>query len=382
MREPRSVLAGLHLQPEEKQQPMKETWIRMAPRSVARHNGVVIRLREWGTDSVHVPDPSLGPCQIGTSDECRLRLSGRPTASTRAELRHADNQWWIRNLGAPGELRQDGVPRERFMLTPGVEVGIGATALVAEDERMIQLRAFCQRFLGWADGQRRAVDHALRAIRLADAHRSSLFLCGEGDLVPIAHGLHGYMRDDDAPFIVCDQRRRDLPATVRSPANMSSSLAAFKAAGGGSLCIRNSRAPRDIDALMKRIHEPDSDVQLFVCVRNRHRRLTLTGTASIDVPPLQLRGVELPRIADEYAQEAIASLGVTNRCFTLEDKARVMQYCAQSLDDIEKATLRVVAIRATDNLSQAAARLGMAPVSLHRWMARRLPMVLHPELPG
>ena len=362
---------------------MKEDSIRMAPRTTARHNGVVLRLREWGTDSVHaVPDPSLGPCQIGTSDECRLRLSGRHTTSTQAELMYYDNQWWIRNLGAPGELRQDGVPRERFVLTPGVEVGIGATTLVAEDERMVQLRAFCQRFLGWADGQRRAVDHALRAIRLADAHRSSLILCGEGDLVPIAHGLHGYMRDDDAPFIVCDQRRRDLPASVRSPANMSSSVEAFTAAAGGSLCVRHPRVPRDIDALMKRIHEPESDVQLFVCVHSRHRRLTLTGTTSIDVPPLQLRGIELPRIADEYAQEAIATLGVTKRCFTQEDRSRVMQYCAQSLEDIEKATLRVVAIRATDNLSQAAARLGMAPVSLQRWMARRLPMVLDPELPG
>lgn len=76
------------------------------------------------------------------------------------------------------------------------------------------------------------------------------------DLVPIAHGLHGYMRDDDAPFIVCDQRRRDLPASVRSPAHMSSSVEAFTAAAGGSLCVRHSRAPRDIGALMKRIHSP------------------------------------------------------------------------------------------------------------------------------
>jgi len=42
---------------------------------------------------------------------------------------------------------------------------------------------------------------------------------------------------------------------------------------------------------------------------------------------------------------------------------------------IEKATLRLVAIRESRNLSSAAAPLGMAPVSLSRWIGRRkLPM--------
>jgi hypothetical protein len=49
------------------------------------------------------------------------------------------------------------------------------------------------------------------------------------------------------------------------------------------------------------------------------------------------------------------------------------------LPDIEKATLRLVAIRESRNLSSAAARLGMAPVSLSRWIGRRkLPMHVLP----
>jgi len=49
------------------------------------------------------------------------------------------------------------------------------------------------------------------------------------------------------------------------------------------------------------------------------------------------------------------------------------------LPDIEKATLRLVAIRESRNLSAAAARLGMAPVSLSRWIGRRkLPMHIEP----
>jgi hypothetical protein len=53
----------------------------------------------------------------------------------------------------------------------------------------------------------------------------------------------------------------------------------------------------------------------------------------------------------------------------------VRKNAASSLPEIEKATLRLVALRHSRNLSQAAARLGMAPVSLSRWIGRReMPM--------
>lgn len=42
-----------------------------------------------------------------------------------------------------------------------------------------------------------------------------------------------------------------------------------------------------------------------------------------------------------------------------------------TLAEIEKATLRLVAIEMSSNLSRAAERLGMAPVSLTRWVGRR-----------
>jgi hypothetical protein len=50
----------------------------------------------------------------------------------------------------------------------------------------------------------------------------------------------------------------------------------------------------------------------------------------------------------------------------------------------EKATLRLVAIRASRNMSGAAERLGMAPVSLSRWLDRRKlpPRMVHDSEPG
>lgn len=50
------------------------------------------------------------------------------------------------------------------------------------------------------------------------AQRSSLIVTGEGDLVPIAHALHRHLLADGSPFIVCNPKRKDVEASVRSPA--------------------------------------------------------------------------------------------------------------------------------------------------------------------
>jgi hypothetical protein len=50
----------------------------------------------------------------------------------------------------------------------------------------------------------------------------------------------------------------------------------------------------------------------------------------------------------------------------------MLEHGTSSLSEIEKSTLRLVALRAAPNMSNAAARLGMAPVSLSRWIDRRL----------
>ena len=51
------------------------------------------------------------------------------------------------------------------------------------------------------------------------------------------------------------------------------------------------------------------------------------------------------------------------------------EHAASSLTQIEKATLWLVALRASRNLSYAAERFGMAAVSLSRWIGcRAMPM--------
>ena len=232
-----------------------------------------------------------------------------------------------------------------------------------------QLRAFLARMLGWSD--ERAVELAVRSLALAVGHRATLVLCGDGDMVPIAQALHRRTLGRDKPFIVCDPRRLTSAASVRSPASRANGVAAFRAAVGGSLCLRMRRLPDDFRALVARIRGAD-DVLCVLCTGQRadpHSPLILP--APLVVPPLARRSAELDRIIAEYAADAIAELAAPAASLTADDHAWVRNHAAASLAEVEVATLRLVAVRTSRNLSHAAARLGMAPVSLHRWLGRR-----------
>lgn len=336
----------------------------------------ILRLRVWGTSRCHALPDASGFELIGSSNECTVQLCDRFVASKHALIKYEHGQWWVTDLGSPHGVRQDGVYRRRFALTPGAQIGIGRVTLIAESARNARMRDFCQRLLGWSDDRLHDVDHALRAIRLAQACRSPLILCGNGDLVPVAHALHRRMRSNDAPFIVCDPRRRNTIATVRSPANLLSATDAYSLAIGGSLCLCYTRLPRDVEELMRQTCQPNADVQLFICMPSRHRSMAMAvaGVLTIEMPPFQVREVELPRIISEYALDAIETLGASQMFFTDRDREWVLMHSSQSLSDVEKATMRVVALRTSENVSQAAARLGMAPISLTRWLARRAPL--------
>ena len=276
----------------------------------------VIQLREWGTDCVYMlPEPPLSdrlsdpPPEwvVGTAEGCVVRLIDPSVLPRHAQLDYYRHQWWIRALGNAAGLREDGTPRGEFALVPGAEISVGPTTLIAESPRSIALRDFCARLLGWGDDHMPAVDHALRAIRLAVACRSPLILRGEGDLVPIAYALHRHTLGVGAPFVVCDRRRQTVEASVRSLANEERGVVAFKAAAGGSLCMK-SQLPHDFAELLARLHEPDSRVELIVCPSRNDHRNCFAAPVPICVPPLRERAVELQRIVEEYAAEAIAAL--------------------------------------------------------------------------
>jgi hypothetical protein len=142
--------------------------------------------------------------------------------------------------------------------------------------------------------------------------------------------------------------------------------------------VRNSRLPKDLTSIVSQIRSSDK-VQYIVCSDELDLLdPLLIVPAPIHLPSLADRRSELPRIVDEYALDAISTLEAHSACFTDEDRAWVIGCRASSLAEIEKATLRIVALRASRTVSAAAHRLGMAPVSLSRWVYRRRrpPMLL------
>lgn len=336
----------------------------------------VVRLRVWGTDVIYPLLPRRHVAVlIGTSDACAVQLDDPFVAALHAQLVF-DGSWWMTRTDPSHALLHDGVARERLVLAAGDEITIGATTLIAESTRTARMRAFVQRLLGWGDDRLSAVDHALRAMRMAMGRRASLLITADSEVVSVAHALHQHMHDDNAPFIVCNPGRRNGPATVRSPANLKRGAEAFGAAGGGSLCLLSWRLPHDVDEVMALACVPGSTVRVIVCVPRVHRSVALAGMSSIEVPPLALREQELPRIVDEYADEAVAALGVIPSAFTDDDRNWIVKHASRSHLEIEKATRRLIALRTCQGVQKTAARLGMAPVSLERWLGRRPPLQL------
>lgn len=334
----------------------------------------VIRLRQWGTDHIHVltPQPHEG-WLVGTGESCSLRLGDQLMSREHACVARDRGRWLIHNRGKNG-LRQDGARCDSFVLGPGSEIGIGSTTLIAESQQSIALHGFLARILGWTKDQAGAVDHAFRVLRMAVSRRTPLLLLGKCDLVPIAQALHRHTLGADRPFITCDPRRQNTDESVRSAANYVSGVAGFVAATGGSLCVRSGRLPREFRKVLNGLRDPDARVQLVVCMQDAKHSAAF-GAAPIEVPPLENRESELPRIVDEYARDAIAFLEAPQGSFTGADRDWVLAYGARSLAEIEKATLRLIALRISGNLPRAAEQLGMAPVSLARWIGRRkLPM--------
>lgn len=326
----------------------------------------VLRLREWGSERTY-PLPAAN-AHDDVEEGHEIRVAGAGVPFPRARLSPEGN-WWLETRDSVS-LHADGEPLRSFMLLPGMEICIGTKLLVAETQREIRLRAYCQRLLGWGQERQQAVDHALRSLRLTRTRRGALFLQGAGDLVPIAHGLHRRVLGANTPFVVCDRRRTEGVASVRSPTNVRSAEAAVAAAVGGSVCVRHPRLPRDFAKAQSQLCDPRCDVQLYVCMDERCRDITVTGAVPVELPPLKIRQPEIPRIIDEYAKEALAAFNASPECFTTADRIWAHRH-AHSISEIEKMTSRVVAVRSSNNTAQAASLLGMAPVSLSRWLARR-----------
>ncbi|HWO24480.1 MAG TPA: hypothetical protein VNO30_37305 [Kofleriaceae bacterium] len=186
------------------------------------------------------------------------------------------------------------------------------------------LRGFLARILGWSDEHKVAIEHALRSIDLGVTHRAALVLLGDTtELVSIAEALHRRTLGAECPFVVCDRKRADCESAV----------AAVQAARGGSLCMRHAWPPRDFSSMVTMVRDPGASVQFIVCGGVGHADDPfLTLPVPIQVPPLAAREDELPRIVDELARDAIATLGAFESDFTDADRGWVVGHGAADVE--------------------------------------------------
>jgi hypothetical protein len=146
------------------------------------------------------------------------------------------------------------------------------------------------------------------------------------------------------------------------------------AAAGGSICIRARRLPADFDALTEALRGPGPTAQVFICLSDRDRVRDLLSPP-LEIPTLGGRAADLDRLAGECLEEATRALGVGRMRFSGVASDSVLR-SVTSLAEIERVMLRLVALKASPNLSQAARRLRVAPVSLSRWLHRRRPTMV------
>ncbi|MBX3156798.1 MAG: FHA domain-containing protein [Deltaproteobacteria bacterium] len=344
-------------------------------------NDAVVRLRIWGTTRSFLLLPDA---IIGSSSECAIQLHDPTEHISRkhAVIVQEGDTYVLRDLDSKNGIYVDGARRELTTLTPGLEVRIGGVTVIVESKRLIALRSFLARLLGWHRDRCEAVDLALRAVRIAATRHAPLIVSGEEDLIPIAYGIHQRALGPRKPFVVCDPRRRRYAATARSPMNVEIGMEALQAAEGGSLCVRSRRLPRDFGEVMEALRDPGRRVQLIVCTVDgtESHRLVATMAATVNIPRLSSRPTEIDHVINEYGADAVAALDA-QLSFTRLDRDWVRSRAVGTGDEIEratyieieKATLRRVALRMRGNIAQAAEILEMSHVALGEWVRRRRP---------
>src|ERR1041384_7816961 len=102
----------------------------------------VMRLREWGTDTIHVlpppPEVGLANLPVASSTPCTLQLHDSTGHISRlhASLVQSDPvRWQLHDLGSKNGIRLDGARCSRVELAAGDEIGIGRLTPVAEGSR-------------------------------------------------------------------------------------------------------------------------------------------------------------------------------------------------------------------------------------------------------
>lgn len=334
-------------------------------------NDEVIRLRVWGTDQVFpLFADSREALTIGTASTCAIRVHdpARRASREHAHLQRIAGRWGVLDRGSKNGLYRDGAKTDKLALTPGIEVGIGGNVvLIAESARWIALRSALTRMLGWSDGQIAAVDRALRGIRFAAMRHAPLILCGERDLVPLAEELHRLTLPPGRPFVLCKPHHGPKQPPENATRWVTSGRAALTEAAGGTVCLLHKSLPEDLDDLLEALRKLECQTQLALCAA-RVRDVQPFAPFPVVVPPIAARRSEIERLILEYAADASSALGLGAHWLSPAERAWIRDHAGDSLPEIQRATLRLAAIREAGSVSAGASRIGISHTAMLKWL--------------
>ncbi|HEY4244034.1 MAG TPA: FHA domain-containing protein [Kofleriaceae bacterium] len=319
--------------------------VRLRLRGDTRAFGLPLEAHEW---------------TIGSAKGCELILRDPSNTVSRrhAQLVRDGAAWRVRDLGSTNGIREGAELRKSVVLAPGVELSIGSIVLVAESERLAQLRGFLARAIGFGDAAGAAVDDALRATRAFANGAAALVLAGAGDLSRVAQRLHA-IAVGEKPFV------------AHAGAGAAAELLAR--ARTGTLCLAAERLPAsagraafEVDAAPARLVAWAATRDLAAPIAARAGRIE-----TIELPPLRARSAaERDRIIDEYAADAATTLEAPAPNLRALDHQWLRAVELDSLAQIEQLALRLVALR-NWGVTAGGARLGITHVALSRWARRR-----------
>lgn len=230
------------------------------------------------------------------------------------------------------------------------------------------VRQFLRRFLPESD-----IKPAIHSVTMAASGQAQLTIAGPGDMLPIAEGLHARWRPSEPrPFVVCDPRRRTAGADARSPANVEFASEAIERARGGTLCLRSTRFPASWQKIVRYVRTHDDISLIILCDVASNAGWVMWLRRNVKPQPIVIPSqsqLNMFHVIREFFYDAIHELCALPGCIEDDDVYWVMSNIID-LSDIPKACKRIVALRRSKNVTHAAIRLCMAPVSLARWMSR------------
>ena len=108
----------------------------------------------------------------------------------------------------------------------------------------------------------------------------------------------------------------------------------------------------------------------MVCSSNA-RIAEIFNPAPVVIPRLSSRSEDIDRLIDEYLGDAISALGMAKIQLSPEERAWIRRRSADSLADIQRATLRLAAIHQAGSISAGGIRIGISHTAMLKWMRNR-----------